>query len=743
MPSNNSTKNLSISDLILVNTSFFNILFPIALILFIKNIPQANHIILSKLGDGDPISSTLFILLYSLFISYIYYSQRYINYGHDTSQLSVVFDLVNRISFCMPMTVWLSLIIRNNWNSHLWSIIIAIVLIIMIYLFLCRQKENHPIVKFPISYLIYLFTLAYILLAAIFFKDIDYGRSPIVLMLLSIFIAVLYLILKLIEKRFDITSAAQEVSKSSFIGLGIVLLILVIITISIHPKYIFSPINILLLYVLTLRIFFYLIGKGISILSKDLTFDKVSKNLFHVKVSESNYLSKGKSTILYVSTIFIVMFLLWFISRSYQQGQHEIILSKYNGKRQKIENYIENWLRKENTDSPIFLVTGQGGGSRAGLAFFHTISLLDSVLKNNVLSINTISGSGTGAQFYLSAKKNLGADYYKYLIDQNQLHRADSILYRRDYISRSLFKLLFSDYVRSKFNKRAISKSRNYSLIEQEQEAYQIFFDSVIQNKYPDKGNRYGILNDSICNFYNGDFTRENKFPLFFPVSYNINYGLKALSSPVSLPKQKMAPFYDILDTIGGAKSITIIQAVALNQLFPIISASAIVDNSYFLDGGVYDNQGFETIFDLYKITRSLRDSFAKHRSIILLSIENGAYELDGKLKLDTTGNIGATATAGLNSIFSTVSMVQKQNGLRSLCPNDTFFQLKVFMPDTSGKYDHWDWFKFQPKPGEVVMSRFINSYELDTISSLSNKVVNEFKVELSDFLTRKKGYCK
>lgn len=145
--------------------------------------------------------------------------------------------------------------------------------------------------------------------------------------------------------------------------------------------------------------------------------------------------------------------------------------------------------------------------------FFQALSELDAIMKNNLLSINTISGSGTGAQFYLSTKFSLRDKYQDVFNQTATIKRANMILYQQDYISSALFKILFTDYIRSKFIRHPSPSSRNYELMKLESEQYDHLVDSF--NFKAQQIDSLKYLNSDWGQVYNPTKMKNNKFPLF------------------------------------------------------------------------------------------------------------------------------------------------------------------------------------------------------------------------------------
>ncbi len=732
---NQRIMNLSIRDLIFINSSAFNIFLPILIVLFIREVPQASQIVFSTLKEIDPISTTLLVILYSIFSMFIYYVQeeKYKVEGTEVLDLSVVFQRINLVFNFIPLIVWLLVILFNEGKNHLVSIFITVVYMAL-NIFLIRSKQKYNIiVRSNISYLVYLIALTMLIWGAYIFNDFpDSGYSGWIATILYTLVLVILITCVLFIDDKALTSVYSKVIA------GIVMLS-VLIVLKASYNIVFTPANIFLLYALVVRIVLFLISRCMIIVGDWIPLwstSLINKHYSPLVESESDDQKKRKlkrtkterTLVILITLLFLILFF-----RKSTRDQHDVKLLEIHNTRVHFYDYVSQWLKKDTTKLPIFLIAGQGGGSRAGSVFFQTLSELDHFLQDNILTINTISGSGTGAQFYLSAKYVLDNLYDSVFNNSAAISRANTILYQRDYISSSLFKILFTDYFRSKFLRKSSLHSRNYSLMNQEIGAYTMLSDSFGFNNI--QKDTFRLLTSAWSQVYDSSKLSQRKFPLFFPTSYNVQHGVKAISSPVRLPRGKISPFYDILESLGPKQNVKVIQSVALNQLFPILSASATLDSFNYMDGGVYDNLGFETLFDLYKITTLLRDGLTPDRRIILISIENGSYTPN--LKKGKLFDLSAVGMAGSNSIFSSVPHEHKHEGIKSLYCRDTFFELRVYSDSIQEDPTFIRHFKYHPSKHEVIMSRYLTHTEINLIRSRTNTVVHNFKNELEAFLTR------
>jgi len=184
-----------------------------------------------------------------------------------------------------------------------------------------------------------------------------------------------------------------------------------------------------------------------------------------------------------------------------------------------LTKYITGWLnqRKKNTAN-IYLVAGQGGGSRAGFWTSAILSRLDELSKddyntsfyNNCLALSTVSGSSVGASLFLNAKKARIQDKLHVdstIVSTNDLEK----FFSKDYFSSSVFRLFYLNPIQKIVPVPIMDKNRNERLIKEESQAFDKFFDKKLKR-----------------NIYNSDFnivwdtTKKFNHPLLIPNTYNI-----------------------------------------------------------------------------------------------------------------------------------------------------------------------------------------------------------------------------
>jgi len=415
-----------------------------------------------------------------------------------------------------------------------------------------------------------------------------------------------------------------------------------------------AVLDITILYLISLRILFALIFWLFSFTpTLGETISAYKTLVLNIKQKGKQPFKNTLNRIQLVSSLFLcLLFLLVFINfkwtnRGYKKViELELEAVKGDIERMPVSTYIAKWLDDKSREKEnIYLVAGQGGGSRAGFWTGSALLTLDTItnheFRNNCLAISTVSGSSLGAGIYLNNKSKLEVDDL-------------SGFYNKDFISISLIDLLFIDPWQRILGAKAKylfwlknEKNRNEKLIKQEQ---QYLDEKKLESLWYYEN--FDIVNKTT------DVSYKNG-PLFIPNTYDIKNKVKSVISPVDFNENFI--HNDLLDSLltrknVAPKTISNGQAINLSQMFPFFSQSASIDSTFqFFDGGVYDNSGLSTIRDIYSILSPLRDKYAKERKIFVVYLKNG---IETKNEISYS-NIGAVSKASMGSIFSAATKRQ------------------------------------------------------------------------------------
>lgn len=332
-------------------------------------------------------------------------------------------------------------------------------------------------------------------------------------------------------------------------------------------------------------------------------------------------------------------------------------------KRPTLEAFVEKWfenrqsLLAENDTSrhPIYLIAGEGGGSRAGLWYTTFMITMDSLTEGkfskNLFATSTVSGSSVGASLLAKA--------YRAAHDLDKQHRdlfiRDRIahtFFSHNFLSGSIFDLFFLDYIR-RFQYSPTRSGRNLRLQQEENAAYihamngesSKFCDMFgpIPGRHPDD---ITINNKKIPNYHfrpihelwvdnKGEYITD--IPLNFFNTTHMPTGQPRVLAPVSFDFGDFTGKLDLIsefhETNNAIQNSTIALGTANNmsENFPFFSAYTHVDNiGHCMDGGGYDNSGTYTLKNIYeylykylKSKSNLQHNYVDRYPIVVIYVSN------------------------------------------------------------------------------------------------------------------------
>ncbi|GGC31260.1 hypothetical protein GCM10011386_24120 [Parapedobacter defluvii] len=382
--------------------------------------------------------------------------------------------------------------------------------------------------------------------------------------------------------------------------------------------------------------------------------------------------------------------------------------------------YFDRWVQDRVTGDRdtlnVYLISGQGGGSRAAVWFFMAMNYLDSLkstpssrFSEHVFSISTVSGSTSGAAMYL-------ADRYLNVSPQpmSVVPRMKT-LYARNYLSSSFWGALIGDgfegikyeAVGRLSDRRAFPKDRNYYFQQEEIQGYTEATPSL-HRKEIDGFFKTDYLKPYVLTADTGQsrsatdpITFHTALPLFFINSAIVETGQRGVFAPVDLASFSLGTdLYASFKRYNPHYNIPLIACVNQSQAFPIINAYNYLDGAgRLIDGGIYENSGTATTLEIYETLR--RHLAAKPDApyrvrfvcINLVNTNMDAVRDDVRFRPASVLN---TLTAAFQSPFGGHEQFSYRNILR-----------RVIAPDTAYSF---------PLDKPVPLTRMLQSAAIDTM---------------------------
>ncbi|WP_257669367.1 hypothetical protein [Parapedobacter tibetensis] len=374
--------------------------------------------------------------------------------------------------------------------------------------------------------------------------------------------------------------------------------------------------------------------------------------------------------------------------------------------RPKLVDYFDNWIAHRSATPgdtlKVYLISGQGGGSRAAVWFFMAMNYLDSLestgsyrFADHVFSISTVSGSTSGAAMYL-------ADRYLDVPSQatSVVPRLKTI-YAKNYLSSSFWGALIGDgfegikhevFDRLAGIQRAFPKDRNYYFQQEEVMGYS----DATPIRQADEISGFfekDYLTPYITSLANGqsgltanDVEFNYTLPLLFINSAVVDRGERGVFSPVDLGSFSLGTdLYGLFKKHNRQYNIPLITCVNQSQAFPIINAYNYLDGvGRLIDGGIYENSGTTTTLEIYETLKNhwnTKHDAPYHVRFVCINIVNTNMDAEKSEVRFRPASVLNTLTAAFQSPFGGHESFSYRNILRKVTAPDTAYSIQLIRP--------------------------------------------------------------
>ena len=191
------------------------------------------------------------------------------------------------------------------------------------------------------------------------------------------------------------------------------------------------------------------------------------------------------------------------------------------------------------------------------------------------------------------------------------------------------------------------------------------------------------------------DRTKDNldlKHPIILYNSYNVKEKKKSVISPVKIYNSGDSPFEELLDNYKSTKSMSYGTASNLSQMFPVMSASATINDNQYFDGGIYDNSGLSTIREIYSVLARKRDIISPEKKIVILYLENSRINLseEDKSFFKINNSIKTLVQAASGSIFHASSVKHKSKLMSKLNSYGDTLRTDIYLEAGKVELNRW-----------------------------------------------------
>jgi hypothetical protein len=321
-------------------------------------------------------------------------------------------------------------------------------------------------------------------------------------------------------------------------------------------------------------------------------------------------------------TYFLSLFILFFVALSmiWKTNLHEISTTELEvqlpqEERITFEEYLVKWLSRRGitpadsneVDSlsddryPLFIVTGEGGGSRAAYWTNLTLGALheatDGRFQDHCLAITTVSGSSFGtavhlAQLYQERTEALPSD-----LSFNQAV-IEAGTFEGNYLSTSLVNFMGTDFWRTivpPLYHLSNKNDRAYALEQEWTKEVQKALERMGASK-----NVASFYRPYLSHYYSREGNIRTDLPLYLPNTTHVGSGNRSLVSPVKIFDQTDHSTEIFEFGWMNDKDLPLAAAALLSARFPYINPGGFIPpDDQFVDGGYFENIGGVTAREL------------------------------------------------------------------------------------------------------------------------------------------------
>lgn len=392
-----------------------------------------------------------------------------------------------------------------------------------------------------------------------------------------------------------------------------------------------------------------------------------------------------------------------------------------------LDVYAKNWLTRFNKDvksnkENIYIVAGQGGGSRAGFWISSGLDGLSNRIKGfdrGLFALSTVSGSSVGASMFYMSRTDKHGEINK-VDDHISLSEGYKNYFKDDFVTKPIINYLLVNHIGKMFN----WDDRNDVLQETMSDSYS----DHIKDHSADVSKKYSMEKFPIKT------KNDSLGPILALNTYNITDKKRAVASSVRISSDHDW-VDDILESVNG--NLNFSDAVNLSEMFPFLSASAKIEypanisnsaetkEKRFYDGGVFENYGVTTLMDIYRILSSERCSVAQEdrKRIVAIIFRNNIKDLDPEESSFFDNSLKSVQDAAMNSIF--VSH-----------PQEELMQFEILV---RSKGDTVLYFDFDE---EVSLNRWISGEDINKMSLKNDNVLETVQKQLDTLSSKEFKGC-
>ena len=289
-----------------------------------------------------------------------------------------------------------------------------------------------------------------------------------------------------------------------------------------------------------------------------------------------------------------------------------------------LREYFSQWVAaridsiKAKEEYPVYFTLADGGASRSGYWTAATLGKLEDITGGNfsyhLFCMSGASGGSVGNGTFLALLK-----MRKEICSSNSnfTDEADRYL-KSDFLSYTLARMLGPDFIRPMFGRLDVADraaALEHALESGEDK------DALLYKKFKTPFSEYIP-------------SPTNPLPIICINVTRVQDGSPSVISNIKLDNDIFGHRVDILGTLPAYKEMKLSTAVIMGARFPYVSPAGRINDSYYVDGGYFDNSGAGIVQEMIlELNRMIKDSLAidparydylKHLSFYVLHSQNG-----------------------------------------------------------------------------------------------------------------------
>ncbi len=401
--------------------------------------------------------------------------------------------------------------------------------------------------------------------------------------------------------------------------------------------------------------------------------------------------------------------------------KNENVNQKIFDNRQNLTEYFHHWIsqrKTELTDStlvhfPVFFVLADGGASRSGFWTASVLSRLEDQtngdFSRHLFCLSGASGGSVGnATFFASLiqKQQIRNNKQDHLVACQKYLDTDFLTFTlARMLGPDLFKPIFpfpSIYDRAAALEKAIEQGAKDTLISK---VMQSRFSSFITRK---RDSSYTL-------------------PVLCINTTRMQDGRPAVVSNIRIDSLFFGRRIDILELLDPGEDVNMSTMTILGARFPYVSPAGRISNSYFVDGGYFDNSGagvtHEMILELQRmITDSLQTDSSHYLKKLRFYVLHTTNSPLGEGKISKVHPLINDLAAPIKALVGSYNTQTSVNNLRLF---------KYLMEINNGDTNYIPFNLYRKDESEIYSMNWVIS---DTVRSLMNQRLLSYK-KIDDFI--------